>query len=116
MQQTSSDEIDLAALVRALWQQKLLIVLVTTAVTIAAAAYAFLATAEYQVQSILRPAVIKDLDALNRSGVYELTPSQAMQRVGATFQHGDRLNVVRVKVVYTSHRKAIYYIEWGSTA
>ncbi|HUE91184.1 Wzz/FepE/Etk N-terminal domain-containing protein [Pseudomonas sp.] len=89
VQQTPSDEIDLAALVRALWQQKLLIVLVTTAVTLAAAAYAFLATAEYQVQSILRPAVIKDLDALNRSGVYELTPDQAMQRVGASLESYD---------------------------
>ncbi|MEK8079585.1 Wzz/FepE/Etk N-terminal domain-containing protein [Pseudomonas sp. XK-1] len=88
-QQASSDEIDLAALVRALWQQKLLIALVTTAVTLAAAAYAFLATAEYQVQSILRPAVIKDLDALNRTGVYELTPDQAMQRVGASLESYD---------------------------
>jgi len=89
VQQTPSDEIDLAALVRALWQQKLLIVLVTTAVTLAAAAYAFLATAQYQVQSILRPAVIKDLDALNRTGVYELTPDQAMQRVGASLESYD---------------------------
>jgi len=89
VQQTSSDEIDLAALVRSLWQQKLLIVLVTAAVTLAAGAYAFLTTAEYQVQSILRPAVIKDLDALNRTGVYELTPEQAMQRVGATLESYD---------------------------
>ena len=89
MQQTSSDEIDLAALVRALWQQKLLVVLITAVVTLAAAAYAFLATAEYQVQSVLRPAVIKDLDALNRTGVYELTPDQAMQRVGASLESYD---------------------------
>ncbi len=89
VQQASSDEIDLAALVRALWQQKLLIVLVTAVVTLAAAAYAFLATAEYQVQSILRPAVIQDLDALNRTGVYELTPDQAMQRVGASLESYD---------------------------
>lgn len=89
VQQTSSDEIDLAALVRSLWQQKLLIVLVTAAVTLAAGAYAFLTTAEYQVQSILRPAVIKDLDALNRTGVYELTPEQAMQRVGASLESYD---------------------------
>lgn len=87
--QGSSDEVDLAALVRALWQQKLLIVLVTTAVTLAAAAYAFLATAEYQVQSILRPAVIKDLDELNRTGVYKLTPGQALRRVGAALESYD---------------------------
>ncbi|WP_315852819.1 Wzz/FepE/Etk N-terminal domain-containing protein [Pseudomonas tumuqii] len=86
MPQFSSDEIDLAALFRALWKQKLLIVSVTLLVGLLAAAYAFLATPEYQVQSVLRPALIKDLDALNRSGVYELTPSQAMQRVGATLE------------------------------
>ena len=86
IQQTSSDEIDLAALFRALWKQKLLIVSVTLLVGMLAAAYAFLATPEYQVQSVLRPALIKDLDALNRTGVYELTPSQAMQRVGATLE------------------------------
>ena len=89
IQQASSDEIDLAALVRALWQQKLLVVLITAVITMAAATYAFLATAEYQVQSILRPAVIKDLDALNRTGVYELTPAQAMQRVGASLESYD---------------------------
>ncbi|MFZ3207134.1 MAG: Wzz/FepE/Etk N-terminal domain-containing protein, partial [Pseudomonas sp.] len=86
MPQFSSDEIDLAALFRALWKQKLLIVSVTLLVGMLAAAYAFLATPEYQVQSVLRPALIKDLDALNRTGVYELTPSQAMQRVGATLE------------------------------
>ena len=86
MPQFASDEIDLAALFRALWKQKLLIVSVTLLVGLLAAAYAFLATPEYQVQSVLRPALIKDLDALNRTGVYELTPSQAMQRVGATLE------------------------------
>jgi LPS O-antigen subunit length determinant protein (WzzB/FepE family) len=89
VQQTSSDEIDLAALVRSLWQQKLLIVLVTAAVTLVAGAYAFLTTAEYQVQSIVRPAEIKDLDALNRTGIYELTPDQAIRRIGAALESYD---------------------------
>lgn len=83
MPQFPSDEIDLAALFRALWKQKLLIVSVTLLVGMLAAAYAFLATPEYQVQSVLRPALIKDLDELNRTGVYTLTPAKAMQRVGA---------------------------------
>jgi LPS O-antigen subunit length determinant protein (WzzB/FepE family) len=89
IQQTPSDEIDLAALFRALWEQKLLIALVTVLVGMIGAAYAFLATPEYQVQSVLRPATIKDLDALNRTGVYELTPTQAMQRVGASLESYD---------------------------
>lgn len=88
--QTTSDEIDLAALFHSLWEQKLLITLVTLLVGILAAAYAFLATPEYQVQSVLRPALVKDLDALNRTDVYKLTPRQAMQRVGAALESYDR--------------------------
>ncbi|NQD93145.1 chain-length determining protein [Pseudomonas sp. CrR25] len=88
-QQPVNDEIDLVALFRSLWEQKLLITLVTLLVGLAAAAYAFLATPVYQVQSMLRPATIKDLDALNRTGVYELTPEQAMQRIGATLESYD---------------------------
>lgn len=89
MQQASNDEIDLAALFQALWAQKLLITLVTLSVGMLALAYAFLTTPEYQVQSVVRPAAIKDLDALNRTGVYELTPEQAMQRVGASLDSYD---------------------------
>lgn len=88
--QTTSDEIDLAELFHSLWEQKLLITLVTLLVGILAAAYAFLATPEYQVQSVLRPALVKDLDALNRTDVYKLTPRQAMQRVGAALESYDR--------------------------
>ncbi|WP_137821625.1 Wzz/FepE/Etk N-terminal domain-containing protein [Pseudomonas sp. D(2018)] len=88
-QQALSDEIDLAALIHSLWEQKLLVGLVTLLVAMAAAAYAFLATPEYQVQTVLRPASIKDLDALNRTGVYELKPAQAMRRVGATLESYD---------------------------
>lgn len=90
VQPVSTDEIDLLALLHTLWQQKLLIALVTLLVGMLAAAYAFLATPEYQVQSVLRPALIKDLDALNRTGVYELTPDQAMQRVGAALDSYER--------------------------
>ena len=89
MQQTSNDEIDLVALFQALWAQKLLIVLVTLLVGMLALAYAFLATPEYQVQSVVRPAAMKDLDALNRTGVYELTPEQAIQRIGASLDSYD---------------------------
>lgn len=89
IQQTPSDEIDLAALFRALWEQKLLIAVVTVLAGIVAAAYAFQITPVYEVRSVLRPAAIKDLDALNRTGVYELTPKQAMQRVGASLESFD---------------------------
>lgn len=82
----SSDEIDLLTLVHSLWQQKAVITLVTLLVGLAAAAYIFFVTPEYQVQSVLRPASIKDLDALNGTGVYSLAPEQALQRVGAALE------------------------------
>ncbi|WP_277374428.1 Wzz/FepE/Etk N-terminal domain-containing protein [Pseudomonas sp. AA-38] len=81
--ETRSDEIDLVELFHKLWQQKFLIIGCTLAVTLCAAAYAFLATPYYQVQSVLRPAPLKELDELNSTGVYELTPEDALKRVGA---------------------------------
>ncbi len=83
VQPALNDEIDLAELFRSLWAQKLLIVAVTVAAALLAGSYAFfLATPEYQVQSLLRPAAIKDLDALNGTEVYPLTPDEALRRVG----------------------------------
>ena len=51
-----------------------------------AAAYAFLATPVYSVSSVLRPAALNELDALNRSEVYQLPPSEALIKVGASLE------------------------------
>ena len=85
----SSDEIDLIALCHTLWRQKKLIVLVIALAGLIAAAYAFLVTPEYQVSSVLRPAAINELDALNRSDVYNLPPGEALLRVGASLESYD---------------------------
>lgn len=45
--------------------------------------YAFLAPKTYEVSSVLRPAAINELDALNRSEVYKLPPADALAKVGA---------------------------------
>lgn len=79
----SNDEIDLGELLRSLFQQKYLILAVTCLVTLGAVAYAFLATPHYQVQSVLRPVDQGSLDELNGTDVYELTPAEALNRVGA---------------------------------
>lgn len=76
------DEIDLVQLVSALWKQKKLVVAVTALAGVLGLAYALLATPYYKVQSVLRPAAIKDLDELNHLGVYELSPQQALAQVG----------------------------------
>ncbi|WPC06765.1 Wzz/FepE/Etk N-terminal domain-containing protein [Pseudomonas benzenivorans] len=79
----SNDEIDLVELLRSLFQQKYLILAVACLITLGAAAFAFLATPHYQVQSVLRPVDRGSLDELNGTGVYELTPAEALSRVGA---------------------------------
>lgn len=78
-----SDEIDLIELFRSLWAQKILILLVSLGVGAIGAAYAYLATPEFEAQSMLRPADIKDFDDINQTGVYKITPEEALSRVGA---------------------------------
>lgn len=80
---SQNDEIDLGELMRALWERKKLIIAVAAVVTLLSVAYALLATKYYRTQSILRPVAMNVLDELNGSGLYELTPEEALQRVGA---------------------------------
>ena len=95
----ASDEVDLVALFRAVWQQKKLIVSVMALIGCVAVAYAFLATPEYQVSSVLRPAAINELDALNRSEVYKLPPNEALSKVGASLEsYETRLGFFRANI------------------
>ena len=90
------NEIDLVQLVSALWKQKTLIIAVTTLAGVIGLAYALLATRYYTVQSVLRPAAIKDLDELNHLGVYKLSPKQALAQVGAALDsYENRLSFFR---------------------
>lgn len=84
------DEIDLLALIQSLFQQKYLILAITGLFTLAAVAYTFLATPYYQVQSILRPVDSGSLDELNGTGVYQLTPTEALTRIGAGLSSYER--------------------------
>ncbi|WP_238996092.1 Wzz/FepE/Etk N-terminal domain-containing protein [Azotobacter chroococcum] len=81
-----TDEIDLRELFAGLWAGRLLILAVMLPVALGAAAYAFLASPYYEVRTILRPPVIKDLDELNSSGVYSLDAETALKRVGAALE------------------------------
>lgn len=82
----ADDEIDLFELAQSIWQERILVVIVTAAVTVLALIYALVATPVYQTASILKPAKIKDLDGLNSLGVYDLTPTAALERVGAALE------------------------------
>ncbi|VVM54527.1 Wzz/FepE/Etk N-terminal domain-containing protein [Pseudomonas fluorescens] len=79
----NTQEIDLGDFFNALWQQKYLIAGIALAVTALAAVYAFTATPQYRTKTFLRPPSIKDLDALNQTGVYALNPEESLKRVGA---------------------------------
>lgn len=80
---SSSDEIDLLELFHSIWQQKKLVVGCTILAGVLGVGYAFLAPRTYEVSSVLRPAAINELDALNRSEVYKLPPADALSKVGA---------------------------------
>lgn len=86
------DEIDLFELFHAIWRQKKLIVGCTILAGILGTGYALLAPKIYEVSSVLRPAAINELDALNRSEVYKLPPADALDKVGAQLDsYGARL-------------------------
>ncbi|MPR04182.1 chain-length determining protein [Pseudomonas sp. MAFF 212408] len=81
-----SDEIDLVALFQSVLQQKKLIALFAAGAVLVAGIYAFSVTPEYQVSSVLRPAAINELDALNRSELYKLSSGEALLKVGAALE------------------------------
>ncbi|MDQ0666781.1 Wzz/FepE/Etk N-terminal domain-containing protein [Pseudomonas sp. SDT2931_S440] len=85
----SSDEIDFVRLFASVWQQKKLLLFVTLGAGLIAASYAFLAAPVYKVSTVLRPAAINDLDALNRSEIYQLPPADALLKVGAALDSYD---------------------------
>jgi len=85
----TSDEIDLVELARALWKQKILIAAITGIAMALGLAYATFATRYYSVQTVLRPAAIKDLDELNHLGIYKLSPKAALQQVAAELDSYD---------------------------
>lgn len=90
------DEIDLFAMMQSIWKQKKLIAATALFMGAIAGAYAFLATPEYEVSTLLRPAALNDLDALNRTEVYSLPPGKALVRVGAALDSYDtRLSYFR---------------------
>lgn len=84
-----SDEIDLAQLLRAAWLHKKLILGASIVFGLLAGFYAYSVVPEYEVSSVLRPAAINELDALNRSEIYQLPPSAALIRVGASLESYD---------------------------
>lgn len=89
-------EIDLFNILRMVWRRKVLILGFGVVGALFSLGYAYLVTPEYEVSTTLRPAALNDLDALNRSNVYSLSPDEALKRVGASLDSYDtRLNFFR---------------------
>ena len=80
---SSSTEIDLLDLFHFVWQQKALIAGTVVVAGAIAVGYVLLAQPVYQASTVLRPAAINELDALNRSEVYTLPPQEALLKVGS---------------------------------
>lgn len=92
----TANEIDLVELINALWKQKALIITATVLAGLIGLAYAVLAPRYYSVQSVLRPAAIKDVDELNHLGIYKLSPKKALAEVAASLDSYDnRLSFFR---------------------
>lgn len=92
----ADNEIDLLELSRALWKQKALITAVTLLAGLIGLAYSVLVPRYYSVQSVLRPAAIKDLDELNHLGIYKLSPEEALAEVATALDSYDnRLSFFR---------------------
>lgn len=86
-------EIDLFDLLHSFWQQKKLIGATTAIAGMMALGYVLFAQEVYQTSSLLRPAAINELDALNRSEVYTLPAADALLKVGAALEsYENRLN------------------------
>lgn len=81
---STRDEIDVLAILQLLWQKKLQIGAFALISGVLAAGYTSIVTPEYEVNTLLRPAAINDLDALNRTKVYSLPPHKALNRMGAS--------------------------------
>ena len=92
----TSPEIDLVDLFNSLWQQKKLILGTSAVVGAIALGYVLIKQPTYQASTVLRPAEINELDALNRSEVYKLPPAEALLKVGAALDsYGIRLDFFR---------------------
>lgn len=78
------EDIDALALFQAVWRKKIQIVAFALLAGGLAWGWALSLTPEYEVNTVLRPAALNDLDGLNRSKVYTLSPVQALTRIGAS--------------------------------
>lgn len=86
---TSHAEVDLISIFRSLVRQKYLILTGGVLGMLVACVYVFSVSNEYRVSTVLSPAALNDFDAINRSGIYELSPRGALYRVADSLDSYD---------------------------
>lgn len=88
--QVSHGEVDLLYVVQLIWKQRKIVLLSVLIAALLALVYCiFFLVPVYQVASVLRPVPMNELDALNRSGLYSLSPEKALKQVGSTLDSYD---------------------------
>lgn len=104
-------EVDFVALAKSIWKQRGFLFVSAFIFAVGAAVYAYLTTPVYFVNSVLRPAAINELDALNRTGLYNLTPLEALLEVAGA------LNSYEVRFGFFKSNPALvaYYQKSGLT-
>ena len=100
-------EIDFFDLLHSFWQQKKLIGSTMAIVGALAFGYVSLTQHVYRTSSVLRPAAVNELDALNRSGIYTLPAADALLKVGAALEsYENRLNYFKSIRTFSSRWKS----------
>lgn len=79
--QASHTPANLHELGHAIWTHRKIFCSVALSVTLLFAAYAFFVAPTYRAEAVLRPPALNELDAMNRSGFYSLTPSESLEQV-----------------------------------
>lgn len=83
------DEIEITEIVKSIWKQRAIVLLFTGIGFAAAASYATFVTPEYEISTTIKPVGITVLDQLNESGLYNLSPQDALKRVGSAMESYD---------------------------
>ncbi len=83
------EEIEITEILRYIWKQRAIVVLLSSIGFFAALTYVSLANPVYEISTSIRPVGTADLDELNESGLYKISPLESLQSVGSAMESYD---------------------------
>src|SRR5690349_13810677 len=83
------EEIEITEILRYIWKQRAIVVLLSSIGFFAALTYVSLANPVYEISTSIRPVDTADLDELNESGLYKISPLESLQSVGSAMESYD---------------------------